>query len=75
MAEQKFEAKMARLDEIVRKMESGEGDLDEMLSLYEEGVKLSKDLNKLLDDAQQKVTILSKGESGIEEVVFEGEQA
>lgn len=75
MAEQKFEAKMARLDEIVRKMESGEGDLDGMLSLYEEGVKLSKDLNKMLDEAQQKVTVLSKGENGIEEVVFEGEQA
>ncbi len=75
MTEQKFEAKMARLDEIVRKMENGEGDLDEMLSLYEEGVKLSKDCNKMLDDAQQKVTVLSKGENGIEEVVFEGEQA
>ena len=75
MAKQKFEDKMARLDEIVRKMESSEGDLDEMLTLYEEGVKLSKECNKMLDEAQQKVTILSKGESGIEEVVFEGEQA
>ena len=75
MAEKKFEAYMERLNTIVQKMESGSGDLDEMLSLYEEGVKLSKELNKLLDDAQQKVTVLSKGENGIEEVVFEGEQA
>lgn len=75
MAEQKFEVQMARLDEIVRKMESGEGDLDEMLALYEEGVKLSKSCNKMLDEAQQKVTLLSKGENGIEEVFFEGEQA
>ena len=74
MAEMKFEAYMERLNVIVQKMESGSGDLDEMLSLYEEGVNISKICNKMLDEAQQKVTVLSKGENGIEEVVFEGEQ-
>lgn len=74
MAEKKFEAHMERLNTIVQKMESGMGDLDEMLSLYEEGVKISKICNKMLDDAQQKVTVLSKGENGLEEVVFEGEE-
>ena len=45
MAERKkktFESSLARLEEIVRAMESGEIMLDESLSLYEEGIKLIK---------------------------------
>lgn len=73
MAEKKFEQYMERLDEIVRTMESGEGNLDETLALYEEGVKISKICNKMLDEAQQKVTILSKSGGEIIEKDFEGE--
>ena len=49
MAERKkktFESSLARLEEIVRAMESGEAMLDETLSLYEEGVKLIQFCNK-----------------------------
>lgn len=67
MAERKkktFESSLARLEEIVRAMESGDVMLDESLSLYEEGVKLIKYCTKALDDAEQKVKILQKGEDG-----------
>ena len=67
MAERKkktFESSLARLEEIVRAMESGEIMLDESLSLYEEGIKLIKFCTKALDDAEQKVKILQKGEDG-----------
>lgn len=67
MAERKkktFESSLARLEEIVRAMESGDIMLDESLSLYEEGVKLIKFCTKALDDAEQKVKILQKGEEG-----------
>ena len=67
MAERKkktFESSLARLEEIVRAMESGNIMLDESLSLYEEGVKLIKFCTKALDDAEQKVKILQKGEEG-----------
>ena len=43
MAERKkktFESSLARLEDIVKSMESGDAMLDETLSLYEEGVKL-----------------------------------
>lgn len=73
MAEKKFEQYMERLDEIVKTMESGTGNLDETLALYEEGVHISKICNKMLDEAQQKVTILSKSDGEIVEKIFEGE--
>ena len=68
MAERKkktFESSLARLEEIVKAMESGDAMLDESLALYEEGVKLIKFCTKALDDAEQKVKILQKGEDGM----------
>jgi exodeoxyribonuclease VII small subunit len=50
-----FEKKLTRLEEIVQKMESGELSLDDSLKLFEEGVKLSRDCNKELAEAEQKV--------------------
>ena len=67
MAERKkktFESSLARLEEIVKAMESGDAMLDETLSLYEEGVKLIQFCTKALDAAEQKVKILQKGEDG-----------
>ena len=67
MAERKkktFESSLARLEEIVKSMESGEAMLDETLSLYEEGVKLIQFCTKALDTAEQKIKILQKGEDG-----------
>ncbi len=67
MAERKkktFESSLARLEEIVKAMESGEAMLDETLSLYEEGIKLIQFCTKALDTAEQKVKILQKGENG-----------
>ena len=74
MAEKKFEQYMTRLDEIVRVMESGEQELEKTLQLYEEGVKITKICNKMLDEAEQKVTILSKSEGKIIESDFKGEE-
>ena len=59
-----FEAAMARLEEIVRLLESGNAPLDVSLSLYEEGVALVRLCNTRLDHAEQRVKILSFSESG-----------
>ncbi|HRK06187.1 MAG TPA: exodeoxyribonuclease VII small subunit [Pseudobdellovibrionaceae bacterium] len=53
-----FEKKLSRLEEIVEKMESGEMPLEESLRLFEEGVKLSRECNVQLADAEQKVKLL-----------------
>lgn len=50
-----FEKKLTRLEEIVQKMENGEMSLDESLKVFEEGVKLSRECNKELSEAEQKV--------------------
>lgn len=59
-----FEAAIARLEEIVRLLESGNAPLDVSLSLYEEGVALVRLCNTRLDNAQQRVKILTVGQDG-----------
>jgi exodeoxyribonuclease VII small subunit len=53
-----FEKKLGRLEEIVEKMETGELSLEESLKLFEEGVKLSRECNVQLSEAEQKVKLL-----------------
>ena len=50
-----FKKEMERLDEIVNKISNKALPLDEALKLYEEGVKIVKDLEKQLEDAKDKV--------------------
>jgi len=60
-----FEKKLKRLEEIVEKMEAGEISLDDSLQLFEEGVKLSKDCSKDLNQAEKKVqTLVAVDENG-----------
>lgn len=54
-----FENKLKRLEEIVKKMEQGDLELDESLKLFEEGVKLTKECQAHLSQAEQKVKILT----------------
>ncbi|MGN0986054.1 MAG: exodeoxyribonuclease VII small subunit [Candidatus Enterenecus sp.] len=67
---QSFEQAMERLEEIVKRLERGECDLDESLKLFEEGAKLAGACNEMLDKAEQKVTLLLNSQTG-EEVPFE----
>ena len=64
MAEKKFEAALARLEEIVKELEKGDLPLEQSLKLFEEGVKLSRICNKQLEDAERKVEILLKDRAG-----------
>ncbi len=59
-----FETALARLEKIVHELECGEAPLDKSLSLYEEGVGLVKLCGERLDEAEQKIFILSKNEDG-----------
>ncbi len=60
--EMTFEENIKRLEEIVRLLEKGDAPLDSSLSLFEEGCKLVKNCSKALDDAQKKITVLTKNE-------------
>lgn len=56
-----FEDALARLETVVKKLESGEMKLDESLCLFEEGVRLSRYCSKKLEEARGKVEILKEG--------------
>lgn len=66
-----FELAMERLEEIVKKLETGEAALDSSISLFEEGTRLSAYLNNLLDQAEQKITIVTRHESSLQEAPFQ----
>ncbi len=53
-----FEASMKELEEIVTKLESGDVGLEESLKLFEKGIQLSKSCQKILSDAEKKVSVL-----------------
>ncbi|MDD6174467.1 MAG: exodeoxyribonuclease VII small subunit [Firmicutes bacterium] len=57
--EQNFEESMQRLEEIVRRLESGEEPLDAALKLFEEGTKLARACEKTLKNAEQKIALLT----------------
>ncbi len=59
-----FEKGLARLEQLVEDLESDELNLDKSLSLFEEGIKLARDLNKKLDQAEKKLELLIKNDDG-----------
>lgn len=73
--EKTFEGQIERLEEIVRLLEKGEAPLADSMKLFEEGTKLSAALGKLLDKAEQKVTVMMENEQGeLREEPFEAEE-
>lgn len=59
-----FEQSLSRLEEIVDKLEGGELALSDSMKLFEEGAGLVTACTKMLDDAEQKVSVLKITESG-----------
>ena len=45
-----FEENISALEEVVNRLERGDDSLEESLSLFEQGVKLSKDCSAMLDN-------------------------
>ncbi len=64
MAEKTFEENLKRLEEIVKALDSGECSLDDSVKLFEEGIALSRLCNTTLENAKQKITLLTEAEKG-----------
>lgn len=63
---------MARLEEVLQLLESGDADLNELLKLYEEGVMLIRTCNTQLEQAEQRVKMLAmQPDGGVALVDFE----
>ena len=59
-----FEESMQKLVEIVKSLESEKKSLEKNIQLFEEGLALSKELQKHLESAEEKIEILSKDQNG-----------
>jgi exodeoxyribonuclease VII small subunit len=66
-----FDAILARLREVVAKLESGDLSLELSLAAYEEGVQLARKGQQLLASAEKRVEILVSASGGIETVPFD----
>ena len=61
MAEnQKFEVAMKKLESIVGELESGSPDLDKMLKLFEEGMKLTKFCREQIKEVEGRISTIMK---------------
>ena len=54
-----FEQALAELESLVTQMEQGDLTLEASLSAFEEGIKLTRECQTILDQAEQKVEILT----------------
>ncbi len=69
-----FEHALGQLEKLVDSMEQGNLSLEESLKTFEEGIKLTRQCQKSLDEAEQKVKILLENTPDAELEPFENEQ-
>ena len=56
--EKSFEDSIMELEKIVSDLESGDNTLDESMKKFEEGMKLAKNCNELLEKAEKKISVV-----------------
>lgn len=70
-----FEASLQQLERIVRDMETGDLPLERSLELFEQGVKLSRECQERLNEAERRIEVLlrdAEGRPKIERAAFAG---
>jgi exodeoxyribonuclease VII small subunit len=65
MSDITFEDALARLEQIVDRLEQGNLPLEESLKAYEEGVGLARRCARYLDEAERRIELLTRDESGL----------
>lgn len=68
-----FEASMEKLEALVRQLEDGDLKMDEALSAFEQGIRLSRQCQQALQQAEQKVQALVERNGDLQEVPFSSE--
>lgn len=72
--EKSFEENLKQLEQIVSKLEKGDLSLEESISNFESGIKLSKECSLALEEAEKKINILVETDSGFTEESFTTEE-
>ena len=65
MSDITFEEALGRLERIVDQLEAGHLGLEESLKVFEEGVALARRCGKYLEEAEKRIELLTKDESGL----------
>jgi exodeoxyribonuclease VII small subunit len=73
MEKTNFEDLMKKLELIANELEKGDLTLEESITKFEEGMKLSKKCNEIIENAEKKITILLQKDGEISEENFEVE--
>ncbi|WP_028238643.1 exodeoxyribonuclease VII small subunit [Stutzerimonas azotifigens] len=66
-----FEQSLADLQQLVERLESGELSLEDSLTCFEQGIRLTRDCQAALAQAEQKVQILLERNGELEEAPFQ----
>jgi exodeoxyribonuclease VII small subunit len=70
-AEKSFETSLKELEQIVEQLEGGNLPLERSLELFEKGVRLSRECQARLDEAERKIEVLMRsGDGSIKAVPF-----
>ena len=70
MANVNFEDNMEKLEKIVSELEKGDLNLDDSIAKFEDGIRISKECNKILEEAEKKITILLEKDGDVKEENF-----
>lgn len=62
--EKNFEASLGALEKIVRDLEAGDLPLEQSLKLFETGVKLSRECQERLNQAERRIEVLTRDADG-----------
>ena len=68
--EKTFEENLKELEELVRRLEAGNLDLDESLKIYEEAIVLRERCRKFLEESERKVQKLMETAQGVTKEEF-----
>ena len=74
MANVNFEDNVEKLEKIVSELEKGDLNLDESITKFEDGIRISKECNKILEEAEKKITILLEKDGEVKEENFTSEE-
>ncbi len=59
-----FESSLSKLERIVRELERGDLPLEKSLQLFEEGVRLTRECQHRLNEAERRIEVLLRGPDG-----------
>jgi exodeoxyribonuclease VII small subunit len=69
-----FEQSLTDLQSLVERLEGGELSLEDSLSAFEQGIRLTRDCQAALTQAEQKVQILLERDGELEEAPFDADR-